>query len=655
MCGIAGFYKKNRESKDPFCSRGVARLQGARGPDGVGLSSLLNGAVKLFHQRLSIIDLSDAGKQPMASNCPSCGRGIRLIYNGEIYNYRELKHELLGLGHVFHSQTDTEVIVHAYAEYGLEAFNKLNGVFSLALFDGRENTNSELINKNDLILIRGPIGVKPLYFTNNNNNFSFASELKTLLLDSNVSRNLDYQALDEYLTYLWCPAPKTPLKAVKKLEPGCFLIIRGGEIFNHKRYYDIPVKQNSEIYHGSIDDLIAETKHNIEMAVQRQMVSDVPIGAFLSGGLDSSAIVACMKNIEPGIDIDCYTIKSKDDTSEGFVSDYPYALKVAKHLNVNLNTVHISSDIYKHIPKMVYHLDEPQADIAPINAYLIAEQAHNNGYKVLMSGAGGDDIFTGYRRHYALSKEKYWQWLPKPMRSRMSSVARNVQSVKHPVIRRLSKLFAHCDKDNDDRLVSFFEWSNVTTRSGLFNEDIVSGSPLIKTLENLNNRKNISSLNQMLYLECKHFLADHNLNYTDKMTMAHSVETRVPLLDLELVSYAFSLPETLKQKGKIGKYIFKKSMESYLPNDVIYRPKTGFGAPVRSWIHGGMRAAVDEVLCKSSLDKRGIFDYQAVANLRKMDFAGKIDASYIILGLFNIELWCRTFIDQSIPAPVDLW
>ena len=655
MCGIAGFYKKHSQVEPPYCLENVSSIQQSRGPDSIGEFVSSRGLVALYHQRLSIIDLSDSGKQPMTTQCLQCGLGIHLIYNGELYNYKELRSDLIKLGHNFFSSSDTEVIIHAYAEYGIEAFKKFNGVFSLALLDGRKKTFSETIRADDLIVVRGPIGVKPLYYTQNDAYFGFASELKTLLLDVNLSRDLDLDAINDYLTYLWCAAPRTPLKSVKKLEPGHFLIVRKGKIVADKQYYDIPVQPKNTPSNLNYNDFVAETKHKVEVAVQRQMVSDVPIGAFLSGGLDSSSIVACMRKIEPDIDIDCFTIKSKNEGSEGFASDFVYANKVARHLNVKLNTVEVGEDFYKYLPSMVYYLDEPQADPAPINAYLIAEKAKEMGYKVLMSGAGGDDIFTGYRRHYALTLEKYWQFLPNSVLKKLSSFSSNLNKNNKPFTRRFSKIFSHSCKGFDSRLCSYFDWSNEATRHELLCQNHTSSYSIQNSLGKLKNRNDISSLNQMLYLECKHFLCDHNLNYTDKMTMAQSIETRVPLLDLDLIKHAFTLPDKYKQKGNIGKYIFKKSMESYLPRDVIYRPKTGFGAPLRTWINGGMSVVIDNLLSESSIRSRGIFNYSAVKSLRQQNRLGIVDASYIILALFNIELWCRTFIDQSVPAIVDIF
>lgn len=653
MCGIAGFYKTSTNQLNPYKDNEVASIQFSRGPDSAGYKEFLDSQVKLYHQRLSIIDLSEYGKQPITTLCQKCGKDVWLVYNGELYNYKNLKEDLIKLGHTFTTHTDSEVIIHAYTQYGLDALVKFNGIFSLALFDGRSNINSETIKTNDLIIVRDPLGVKPLYYTSNESYFGFASELKTLLLDQKLRRDIDVTAINDYLTYLWCPAPKTPLKVVKKLEPGHFLIVRDGHVVNKKRYYEIPIKAKSELSQLKSDELIDLTRHKVQQAVTRQMVADVPIGAFLSGGLDSSAIVACMKKAEPNINIDCFTIKSKAEKEDGFVDDLMYAKQVARHLGVNLHEVEINEDFYKLLPEMVYHLDEPQADPAPINAYLIAEQA-KQGYKVLMSGAGGDDIFTGYRRHRAIELEKYWQDLPKPILQAISKVTGKLNQ-KNPLTRRISKLFKNAGQDENVRLTSYFDWASDDLRQKLLVKPIAANeNSLLKSLKNIQD-ENISRLNQMLYLECKHFLTDHNLNYTDKMTMAHHIETRVPLLDLDLVEFAFTIPNNLKQKGAVGKYIFKKAMEPYLPHDVIYRPKTGFGSPLRAWIDKGMKKVLDDLLGEQSIKARGIFDYEAVKQLREENRLGLIDGSYIILALLNIELWCRTFVDPEKPTIFNLF
>ncbi|MCF6768120.1 asparagine synthase (glutamine-hydrolyzing) [Thiotrichales bacterium 19S11-10] len=666
MCGIAGFYKHNQNILHPFLVDEANEIQVHRGPDFQSGTYLHDEKVGLFHQRLSILDLTPDGNQPMTTQCDCCGDGIYITYNGEIYNYQALKTSLAQKGHVFYSKSDTEVIIHLYAEYGLKAFSMLNGIFSIALFDGREFQKDDVLKKNDLIIVRDQLGVKPLYYSENNRYLSFASELKTLLLDRQLSRELDYTAVNNYLTYLWSPAPNTMLKNAKKVKPGHYMIVRSGQIRLQKQYYEIPIRPRDQKVKLNEAELVEQTKFYLKQAVSRQLIADVPIGAFLSGGLDSSAIVALMREQNPKQNIDCYTIGFKNTQNhDGFVEDLPYAEKVARHLGVNLDTVWVSDDIYKNIPQMIYHLDEPQADPAPVNAMLIAKQAYLQGYKVLMSGAGGDDIFSGYRRHYALRLDEKINRLPmslrKPIAILFKAIAGGIFGPLHGTkMRRLTKFLLNCDLSGNDKIASYFCWSQQSLRQKLFSPEVLEQIQDINNLQIITHDLNMTSekyddLDKMLLLECKHFLSDHNLNYTDKVTMAHSIETRVPLLDLDLVDFCYTLPVHVKQNGNQGKYIFKKAMESYLPHDVIYRPKTGFGVPLRDWIHKGMSPAIMEVLSKENVNKRGIFNYKEIEKLIMRDKKNYIDGSYVIFSMFCIELWCQTFIDNKIPAPVNLW
>jgi len=317
---------------------------------------------------------------------------------------------------------------------------------------------------------------------------------------------------------------------------------------------------------------------------------------------------------------------------------------------VDLNVVTVGPEIIDNLERMIYHLDEPQADPAPLNVLKISKFAREQGIKVLLSGAGGDDIFTGYRRHYALMQERYWSWLPYPFRSLLSTAAKCLPVSNH-VLRRISKAFQYAGLDNDRRLTSYFYWLNPELVHDVLAPGVISkmseydvASPMLRTLDELLG--GVHPLNKMLYLEAKHFLADHNLNYTDKMGMAEGVEIRVPLLDPDLIAFATSLPVDYKQRGRTGKWIFKKAMEGILPKDVIYRPKTGFAAPLRYWLRNELKELVDEVLSEDSLLERGLLDPTGVQRLRKLDAEGKVDAAYPMV---CTELWCRIFIDQPIP------
>lgn len=646
MCGIAGFYGK---FNDPLLTKMIHAIR-HRGPDGLG-EKLFSGPgetrIGLAHARLAIIDLSMHGYQPMTISCPHCHsiKTMWLTYNGEIYNYPTLKKTLEKQGHAFHSNADSEILLHLYCQHGTDMLNYLNGIFSFALYD---------MKTENLFVARDQLGVKPFYYTQLQNGFLFSSEIKSILMHENISRELDADAIDHYLTYLWCPAPKTMLRAVKKLEPGHAMIVQCGKIIRHWQYYDIPFDQPN--FNLSFDDLAIELADRVEHAVQKQLLSDVPVGAFLSGGLDSSAIVAMMRRLQPYKPIDCYTICVKDKKSDGFVDDLPYAKKVAEHLNVNLHIVDATSDMIQRLPEMLFYLDEPQADPAPINALLIAEQASKNGLKVLMSGAGGDDLFTGYRRHAALHYDRYWQWLPHPVKKSLSELSRNITlSSNQSIVRRFIKLFSYAHYKDDHYLESFFYWNTKTLRSNLYTNDFqkkISNQFFLR--DSLQKISTQDRINRMLYLELKHFLADHNLNYTDKTAMLFGVEVRVPLIDRELVEFATKIPSKYKQRGKLSKAIFKKSMEPYLPKEIIYRPKTGFGAPLRQWFHGNLKLLVDEYLSEESITNRGLFNFSCVQKTMLLDRAGKIDATYTLFSLLCIEIWCRQFVDAATPSQLTI-
>jgi asparagine synthase (glutamine-hydrolysing) len=661
MCGIAGF----QGGFEPELLDRMSRTVAHRGPDGDGTALLPGhaprGTVGLAHRRLAIIDLSHEGRQPMTACCARCGsstdKDLVLTYNGEIYNFQPLRAELQSKGHVFHSGTDSEVLLHLYAEQGPSMVSRLNGIFAFAIFDGRETGRPEGVQKGDLFVARDPLGVKPLYYAEPPDGFLFGSELKALLKHRGLSRELDFQALHYNLAYLWTPAPHTMLRDVRKLRPGYALLVRGGRVAREWSYYDLPYGR--EPMRESEEEIAAELRAQLRSAVDRQMVADVPVGAFLSGGLDSSAVVAMMKRARPGDRPICYSIGfAGNESVDGSPADLPFARQVAEHLDVQLQVLEVQPDMIRQLERMLYFLDEPQADPAPINALLIAEQARRDGITVLLSGAGGDDIFSGYRRHRALRMERLWAWLPLGARIAVASSARRVaagQCVKDmhaPWARRTVKAFSHADMNADARTAAYFWWSGESMRRALYSSDLSSrlestetAAPLLASLARIAAERD--PLNRMLYLEGKHFLADHNLNYTDKMGMAAGVEVRVPLLDLELVDFATRIPSSMKQKGSVGKYIFKKAMEPDLPREVIYRAKSGFGAPLRRWLREELREQVAETLSPTSLASRGLFDPGAVQKLVELDRSGRVDGSYTIFALMCTELWCRMFIDSD--------
>ena len=648
MCGISGyvFCVSAPPAATALSSANTALAH--RGPDDSGVFEDRSHGVGLGHTRLSILDLSPLGHQPMLSDD---GR-VALVFNGEIYNFRELRANLEAEGHIFRGHSDTEVLLNLYladrhsADGAQVMLRRLNGIFSFALWDADEGA---------LLLARDALGVKPLYYGATDNGVAFASEIKALLpllpnCDERVghlSGDLDAAAINRYLSFLWCPGDGTPLKTVHKLKPGEAMWVRGGQIERRWAWYQLPAFRGQPVSMTE-QDAISGTASHLRDAVHRQMVADVPVGAFLSGGLDSSSVVAFARELNP--DIRCFTIEAIGVEEEGMTDDLPYARRVAKHLSVPLEVVRIdASRMADDLPAMVAQLDEPLADPAALNVRYISHLAREHGIKVLLSGAGGDDIFTGYRRHRAVMTEGLWSWLPQSARAELERLTSGLDQ-QRPLFRRLRKLFSGASLEGDARLVNYFRWIDRRDLMAIYTPEFraeLAGSraedPMLDFLADLPQKT--SKLERMLALEQRFFLTEHNLNYTDKMSMAVGVEVRVPFLDLELVQFAAGIPPRFKQRGSEGKWALKKAMGPYLPRDVIYRPKAGFGAPLRSWMRTELREMLAEVLGVQSLRQRGLFDALAVQRLIQANDQGKVDASYTLFSLMCIELWCRKFSD----------
>lgn len=630
MCGIAGF--SGMHGRDAL--QAMIRALAHRGPDDQGLFFDGPAQVGLAQARLSIIDLSNAGHQPMTD---ASGR-FTVVFNGEIYNYRELRDELLGEGAVFRGHSDTEVLLEWYARIGVALLPRLNGIFALAIWDR---------DRQEVLLARDALGVKPLYYTEGPRGVAFASELKALL-PVLPHRSLDAVSLHRYLSFLWCPGEGTPLNEARQMLPGQSMWLRGGRIVERATWYELP-QRRTPLPMLSEGEVVPATVAALRKAVHRQLVADVPIGAFLSGGLDSSAIVALAREKAP--DLRCFSIQLTGGNDTGFVEDLPYARRVAQHLEVPLEVVSVdASRMAQDLERMIWMLDEPLADPAPLNVLYISELARSMGCKVLLSGAGGDDLFTGYRRHLALRYESCWSWLPLVTR-RMLAMGTRRLSANSAMGRRLKRLWAEADADAEHRLAGYFRWLPEERLRSLYSRDFAAqlgvqraDQPMLDFLAGVH--PTVSPIERMLALEQRFFLADHNLAYTDRMSMAAGVEVRVPFLDADLVELAARIPDRFKQSGRVGKWALKKAMEGTLPRDVIYRPKTGFGAPLRRWLQHDLRHMVDELLSQSSLQRRGLFDIAAVQQLRNDHNSGRVDAAYTLLSLMGIEIWCRQFIDR---------
>lgn len=621
---------------EQMCSRMVHR-----GPDDAGTWTDESSGIGLGHRRLSIIDLSRAGHQPMLNDDGT----LVISFNGEIYNYLEHREALEKEGVQFRSRTDTEVILRLYERYGVDAIGKLNGMFAFALWDGRARK---------LVLARDHAGIKPLYYWTNGTQLLFASEIKALLASPLIPRRLNMSALHSYLGFLWVPGEQTMLEGVRKLDAGQYLEWQDGKI-TIRRWFDVAYEPDDTVPESAWVEQVRDT---FVRTVRRQMVADVPLGAFLSGGLDSSSIVACMQAAYPDRSIKAYTavFGSGHIAAEQGVDDFPFARQVAARLNVDLHQINIAPDVVSLLPKLVYHLDEPDADPAAFPCFLISEAARRDGSTVLLSGTGGDEVFFGYRSHQAMERLRTLDRDPTGIVAAglrvMTAMGAGLLGRQNRTVRRAQKfLRGHGVRSGVQRHLAVVDWSDPGIRSKLMTPETAAQGDGEQALTRVLERYALTfhgrgAINQHSHLLINTFLASHNFLYTDKSSMATSVEVRVPYLDRELLTLAARIPEHYKVRGGTAKYILKKAMEPYLPNAVLHRSKTGFGVPLRRWIRNDLREQVGDLLSPAAIQRRGLFSASQVQDILKQDAKGQADHAYLIYALVVLEVWMRTFIDE---------
>ncbi len=632
MCGICGTVGRANETELGLMAAAMAH----RGPDGHGVRAFPGDLpAGLGHRRLAILDPTPAGAQPMVHD----GRWW-ISYNGELYNFRELRAELEATGERFRTECDTEVLLRMFALYGPEMLPRLNGMFAFAIWDDRDKR---------LFLARDRLGVKPLYYVDRPGLFAFASELRSLLpLLGSVE--LEPTALADYLTFLWVPDPKTAFRGISKLPPGHFAWVdRDG--LRVERFWDLRFAPR-ELPEAEWRERVAET---VAASIQRQMVSDVPLGSFLSGGVDSSAIVAAMaKSGEP---VSTYTVgfDQEDLRHEIVPDDVHHARRVARLFGTDHHERVLEPNVLELLPKAVWHLEEPVADPAAISTYLICREAGQR-MPVMLSGMGADELFAGYPRHLAFRLAHLTGAIPGPLLRSMEELLVKVAKPGRPgrlrgPRRNLWKFMRGAGEAPLERYLAYSSYYTTTQLHELLapglSEMLEDYDPLAMHRAHLERAAGDDELSQLLYLDAKTFLPCLNLAYTDKMAMAASVEVRVPLLDDELVDLAATIPSNMKLHGWRRKYIFKRSQEGTLPRDILCRKKAGFGAPVRSWLVKDLAPLVDDLLSEETIRARGLVDPAAVARLRADNSAGRADNALQIYALLSLELWCRTFVDRT--------
>jgi asparagine synthase (glutamine-hydrolysing) len=646
MCGINGLV--NFGDRDTLAR--MAQVQAHRGPDDSGLweRRFPDGFyVGLGSRRLAILDLSSSGHMPMCNEA----RTLWITYNGEIYNFAALRRELQNKGHRFVSQTDTEVVLHLYEQEGPDCVKRLNGMFAFAICDLRSASPS-------LFLARDHFGIKPFYYFHDRDRFAFASEIKALLQVPGIEAELDPESLHQYLTFLWVPDPKTMFRRILKLPAGHHAILRNGEL-KLTQYWDLTFPAANHAYSRSESDLADEVRERFRRSVNAQMVSDVPVGAFLSAGLDSSSIVAMMASAttQP---VRTYTVTfpPRYRVGESTLDDPEVATRLARQLGCENHRIVVEPDVTDLLPRLIWHMDEPAADPAIITAYLVCREARKQA-TVMLSGVGGDELFAGYRKYTAHYWAQAYGKFPAAARRLAGTALAALPSLRGSSAKgslRLAKKMARSASLNPvDRFVMNGTYLDDAQKESLYAAEFyrqLSGfDPAGQHHAAFDQVHDASFLHQMLYLDTKIFMASLNLTYNDKMSMASSVEVRVPFLDPEFAEFvAWNVPPHLKLNGFLRpttKYILRRAMRDILAREVLRQPKAGFAAPVDYWLAHDLREMVDDLLSPSQIRKRGLFRPEAVRRFVEEHRSGRHDWSMQIWQFLTLELWMQVFLDAG--------
>jgi asparagine synthase (glutamine-hydrolysing) len=591
-----------------------------RGPDDEGW--LRDGRVGLGMRRLSIIDLA-GGRQPIANEDGT----IVTVFNGEIYNFRELRSVLEAAGHVFRTRSDTEVIVHGYEQWGEDFVARLNGIFAIALYDARNGR---------LLIARDHVGVKPLYYAWAPDCLVFGSEIKALLASGLVDRALDLDALGQFIAWEYCPGETTLLKSVRKLLPGRVLIVDLAS-GNHeiRRYWRLPDSPVGEPREPRDDEhWLERVDETLRAAVRRQLVSDVPLGAFLSGGVDSSLITAAMG------DAITFSIGFEDPT----YNELQHSTRVARHLNVRHFTEIIRADALELFDHLMRFMDDPIGDSSIFPTFLVSRLARRH-VTVALSGDGGDELFGGYETYLATGTARRYGALPKVLRKGLIEPAvewLRPTSAKKGLINKAQRFIEGLRQDPRLGHARWRVFLTEAQKSRLFAPEALAAmaAPLGQHIEQLLvEARDREPLARCLYVDLFSYLPDDILTKVDRMSMAVSLESRVPFLDKEMVELAFAVPDELKIKKGVSKWILKRIAERYLPADAVYRPKEGFSVPLKHWITGAYRELMDELLSAERVQSDGIFAWPEISRLKQEHLRGRRNHSHVLWTLMMFQAW----------------
>jgi asparagine synthase (glutamine-hydrolysing) len=629
MCGIVGIV--DRDLERPVGSEDLRRMVRTlvhRGPDEEGSVTLPG--VGLGMRRLSIVDLA-GGQQPFQSE----DGAIQLVANGEIYNFDVVKRDLEACGHVFRSRSDIEVLVHAYEQYGEEFLRRIRGMFALALWDGRTRT---------LLAARDRAGEKPLYYAATPRGLFLASEIKALLVRAEVPRALDVEAVDQFLTYEYIIAPRTIFAGIRKLPAAHYLIYRDGEVTT-RRYWDaadVAVRPWSEA------EAAAALREKLRDAVAGQMMADVPLGVFLSGGIDSSAVVALMREASPpGTEINTFSMGFED----GSYNELPYAREVARRFATRHREGTVTPDLVKLFEQLVVHLDEPFADVSLFPTYLVSQIARAH-VKVVLAGDGGDELFGGYDTYIAQAAaarlERVLPAFGRQAVGRLAALLPPTTKKKGLVnkVRRFAQGMSDAPAD-----IAQYRWMtflDARAKHRLYRPEFrqaLAGSDVYRPVRDaLQGARTDDLLNRQLYADLCIYLADDILVKVDRMSMATSLETRAPFLDAGVMELAFSMPGDLKIRNGERKYILKRALRDVLPPTILTRRKEGFSIPMKNWLRGDLRPMMDSLLAPDRLARHGLFEPQEVRRLIDEHAVGRANHAHVLFPLMVFERWGVEFL-----------
>ncbi|HVQ55695.1 MAG TPA: asparagine synthase (glutamine-hydrolyzing) [Pyrinomonadaceae bacterium] len=629
MCGITGYVTNNSLPAEREVLQAMNCAIAHRGPDDDGFYIKEN--VGLAMRRLSIIDLA-SGKQPIRN-----ADGTKwIVYNGEIYNYQELRRDLEANGHKLYTNSDTEAIVHLYDVYGPECLHFLRGMFALAIWD--ENDRS-------LFLARDRVGKKPLLYSHQaDGTLIFGSEFQALLKHPAISREVDFEAIDAYLSYLCVPAPKTAFKQIRKLEPGHWLLWKDGKI-ETKRYWRPDFSKKIKI---SEREAIEETTRLLRESTRLRMISEVPLGAFLSGGVDSSTVVALMAQ-ESSQPVKTFSIGFEEQD----FSELKYAKRVAEHVGAEYNEFIVRPNAMEVLPTLVEHYGEPYADSSAIPTYYVSKETRKH-VTVALNGDGGDESFAGYERYAAMRfAEKYYR-LPRNLRRVLVEMPAALIPTSELRRSRLRDGKRFIQAAGLPRIERYFRWSSTfhaAEKLEVATDDfrnLAENADAIGVLDKWFAAANGSSIiDATLLTDLMTYLPNDLLVKVDIASMANSLEARSPFLDHKVIEFAASLPENQKMRGMQTKYLLKKVAAQLVPKDVVYRRKMGFGVPIGRWLRNEMRPFLHEVLLSDRSMKRGIIKPEALRQYVQEHTQSKRDHSYKLWTLLMLELWFQRFIDQN--------